>query len=185
MNGQPLRARVVKRIVVLLASGGLVVSAAACGGAEAKAPDVMKTAEPPEREPASIEEAQQRIASAKAELAGGRPRAAGDSYARQPGTDADSPTPAEPAPAPPQSTTPAESPLQQRPSTSTSSESAPAKATRNVDGRCGSPCRALTSMRRAVTALCRMTGAEDARCLDAKHTLADSESRVAPCSCRE
>jgi hypothetical protein len=49
--------------------------------------------------------------------------------------------------------------------------------------RCGSPCRALASMRRAVTALCRMTGNEDARCTDAKRTLVESEGRVAPCSC--
>jgi hypothetical protein len=45
------------------------------------------------------------------------------------------------------------------------------------------PCRALTSMRSAVTALCRMTGNEDARCVDAKRTLADSEGRISPCSC--
>jgi hypothetical protein len=49
--------------------------------------------------------------------------------------------------------------------------------------RCGGPCRALSSMRRAVTALCRMTGNDDARCADAKRTLIESEGRVAPCSC--
>lgn len=49
--------------------------------------------------------------------------------------------------------------------------------------RCGSPCRALSSMRRAVSALCRMTGNEDARCAEAKRTLVESEGRVAPCSC--
>jgi hypothetical protein len=49
--------------------------------------------------------------------------------------------------------------------------------------RCGAPCRALSSMRRAVTALCRMTGSDDARCADAKRTLLESEGRVAPCSC--
>jgi hypothetical protein len=38
-------------------------------------------------------------------------------------------------------------------------------------------------MRRAVAALCRMTGEEDARCEDAKKTLNESESRVARCHC--
>ena len=48
---------------------------------------------------------------------------------------------------------------------------------------CQSPCRAIASMRRAVTALCRMTGDEDNRCLDAKKTLADSETKIRPCGC--
>jgi hypothetical protein len=48
---------------------------------------------------------------------------------------------------------------------------------------CASSCRALSSMRRAVTALCRMTGDEDTRCSDAKKTLSQSESRVARCHC--
>lgn len=48
---------------------------------------------------------------------------------------------------------------------------------------CQSPCRAIASMRRAVTALCRMTGADDNRCLDAKKTLADSEMKIRPCGC--
>jgi hypothetical protein len=48
---------------------------------------------------------------------------------------------------------------------------------------CASPCRALASMRRAVQALCRMTGDEDTRCVDAKRTLADSTTRTSTCSC--
>jgi hypothetical protein len=183
MIGQLLRARVVGPIAVVLASGGLVLSLAACGGAEAKAPDAMKVgAPPPEREPSSIEEAQQHIANAKAELAGGAGAdGTSDNFARRPpGVSADSPKPAESSPTTPPSRFPSQSPVQ-RPSTST--ESAPAKAGQDADDHCGSPCRALTSMRRAVTALCRMTGTEDARCLDAKHTLAESESRIAPCSC--
>jgi hypothetical protein len=38
-------------------------------------------------------------------------------------------------------------------------------------------------MRRAVAALCRMAGEADARCEDAKHTLSESEQRVAACGC--
>lgn len=49
---------------------------------------------------------------------------------------------------------------------------------------CATPCRAIESMRRAVTALCRMTGEDDARCKDARHTLASSEERVRGCACR-
>ncbi len=50
-------------------------------------------------------------------------------------------------------------------------------------GRCVSSCRAIASMRRAVTALCRMAGPDDARCTDAKKTLESSESRIATCHC--
>lgn len=49
---------------------------------------------------------------------------------------------------------------------------------------CGDGCRAITSMRRAVTALCRMTGDDDARCKDARETLRTSEAKLASCSCR-
>lgn len=48
---------------------------------------------------------------------------------------------------------------------------------------CRTPCQALRSMRRAVTALCRMTGEGDDRCADARRTLATNEQRVAPCAC--
>lgn len=48
---------------------------------------------------------------------------------------------------------------------------------------CGGPCRALASMKRAVDALCRMTGDADTRCVDARRTLADNTSRVASCKC--
>jgi hypothetical protein len=48
---------------------------------------------------------------------------------------------------------------------------------------CVDPCRALLSMKRAVDALCRMTGDGDARCADAKKTLSDSTARISPCRC--
>lgn len=48
---------------------------------------------------------------------------------------------------------------------------------------CASPCRALTSMRRAVDALCRMTGEGDGRCVEARKTLADAVTRTASCKC--
>jgi hypothetical protein len=48
---------------------------------------------------------------------------------------------------------------------------------------CGTRCRALASMKRAVEALCRMTGDGDTRCIDAKRTLAESTTRLAFCTC--
>ncbi|MCW5836148.1 MAG: hypothetical protein KIS78_27350 [Labilithrix sp.] len=51
------------------------------------------------------------------------------------------------------------------------------------DDTCGSPCRALASMKRAVDALCRMTGDTDNRCVDARRTLEDNTTRVASCKC--
>ncbi|MDB4945663.1 MAG: hypothetical protein JWP97_5197 [Labilithrix sp.] len=48
---------------------------------------------------------------------------------------------------------------------------------------CSERCRALTSMRSAVAALCRMTGDLDPRCDDARKTLTDNEARVGACGC--
>ncbi len=48
---------------------------------------------------------------------------------------------------------------------------------------CAMPCQAIRSMRRAVDALCRMTGHGDPACADAKKTLTENEARVAPCGC--
>jgi hypothetical protein len=140
------------------------VALAACGGAgEAKAP--AKAAEPasttaPEREPTSIEEAQEQIARANADLSGDGKKADvdKDSAVRPPSPGAGSTS----------STTTA--PREE------AGRSAPADS-------CSQSCRALSSMRRAVSALCRMTGEEDARCSDAKKTLQQSESRVARCHC--
>jgi hypothetical protein len=48
---------------------------------------------------------------------------------------------------------------------------------------CASPCHAIASMRRAVSAICRIAGDADILCEGAKKTLADSESRVKTCGC--
>lgn len=53
----------------------------------------------------------------------------------------------------------------------------------HAQGPCSSPCRALASMRRAVDALCELTGASDERCANAKKTLDESRAKVGPCSC--
>lgn len=135
---------------------------AACGGAAtARAPQSVGAE--PEGDPATVEEAQQQIARAQARLTGLNRNA--DVPAAT-----DSSAPAKAAPAPPPEPSP-----DARPGARTKSGIG--------EGTCSSPCRALASMRRAVTALCRMTGDTDARCLDAKRTLTDNEGRIVPCTC--
>ncbi|HEY8077557.1 MAG TPA: hypothetical protein VIF62_25700 [Labilithrix sp.] len=152
-----------KGIAVLAA---LVVSA--CGGAADMSPKSPESNATPE--PTTVEEAQAQIARAQQDL-GGTSRASEASST--PASDAKREAPAPPPPPPPPM-----SPSASRPA----DVAAKAQATTDTD-RCQSPCRAIASMRRAVGALCRMTGDDDARCLDAKKTLTESESRVAPCGC--
>ena len=152
-------------VAFLVLSGGAVV-VAGCGGAAPEA--ATPSAKSPEgarsttNEPDSIEEAEAQIAFARTQLGGdsGQSR-----FAPPP-----APAPMSPGSTPSASTTPAP-------------PAAESSAASGGADRCASPCRALASMRRAVTALCRMTGNDDTRCTDAKRTLIDSEGRVAPCSC--
>lgn len=138
--------------------GGFLL--AACGGAgDAKMP--AKAAEPQaEREPTTVAEAQEQIERASAELASRADKK----------FEADHDSPA-------------------ADSTATSKPTSPGGGVREETAKttaldaCSNSCRALSSMRRAVTALCRMTGDEDTRCSDAKKTLKDNESRVARCHC--
>ena len=155
-------------LVALPGCGGAAPEAAAPG---AKSPENARSAGP---EPGSIEEAQAQIASARAQLGGDT-----GGFAPAPGAaPAPGPmSPVSPSSTPPRSTSPAPPPA---------ADSSKASGTSDTGGggdRCASPCRALASMRRAVTALCRMTGNDDMRCTDAKRTLIDSEGRIAPCSC--
>lgn len=138
-----------------------VLALAACGGAaEAPPRSPAKTSAPAdEREPTSIEEAEEQIARARAELA-------------VPGEAAGGAAPGSAQPAAEPSSDAA------RPSAAPRTEGALGSG-----DACASSCRALSSMRRAVSALCRMTGDEDARCADARRTLGESESRVATCHC--
>lgn len=137
---------------------------AACGGVDepARAPGAV-----PPREPATVEEAQEDIAHAKAELFGSSSKAL--EAPSQPGA----PGAGTPPPSPPTSQTGSED--------SRKSSSAASEETR--PSACDKPCRALGSMRRAVEALCRMTGPGDARCVDARRTLTESEARVGACRC--
>lgn len=147
-------------LFVVSAAGAVVL--AACGGAAeapAKAP-AAKTPAAEEREPTSVAEAQDQIERARAELSGADKETAGDLDLARPKSDAE-----------------------KKPSADTSSSSVREERAAGAADSCASSCRALSSMRRAVSALCRMTGDEDARCSDAKKTLGESESRVARCHC--
>jgi hypothetical protein len=129
------------------------LSLAACGGAVAPSAPARGGGAAPE--PTTVEEAEQQIADAQRELGGER-------------------APAGQA-APPTAEAPADASKKGAEATGDIRESQTAE--------CQSPCRAIASMRRAVVALCRMTGDGDARCNDAKRTLEQSEARVAPCGC--
>lgn len=155
MTRSSMPARSVKGLLLLLS----MLTAIACGGAPepaAKSPASESTKAPKEEElpePRTVEEAQEQIARAKETLEGGRPLGAAKATTEEA---------ARAAPAPP--------------SAATGREERP-------DDTCGSPCRALASMRRAVEALCRMTGDTDDRCVDARRTLGDNTTRISSCRC--
>jgi hypothetical protein len=133
--------------------------AVACGGAApapAKAPSAPEAETTATDEPRTIEEAQDWITRARADLEG-EPRA----------TEASSSSKTADTPGEPQG------------------GSLPAREERapSPDAACGGSCRALASMKRAVEALCRMTGDADERCADARRTLSDSTARLARCKC--
>jgi len=166
------RSRATASIVVTAIAG--LAALPACGGAAPPAsPHAPATTTPAEdeREPTSIAEAEARVARAKAELEERVDHDALGDGAPAPGTRPASPAAAPPAP-------PASSPTR-------AADEAVSKAGRSlgVTTRCSEPCRALASMRRAVEALCRLTGGDDTRCVDAKRTLSESSARISPCAC--
>jgi hypothetical protein len=112
-------------------------------------------------QPATIEEAQAQLDRARAELEGAR-RGEGPAVHGSTGTGA--------------VTTP---PVAPEPTTTTASPD----AAEREPAACTTPCRAIASMRRAVEAICRMAGEQDARCSGARKTLGESEVRVAGCRC--
>lgn len=170
----------IRHVVSLGSIAGAVLAITACGGADyaPKAPD--SHADRAEVDPVSVEEAQARIERARLSLAGNGGLSA-------PATGAAPSTP--PAPAGADSSTRQAPTKSAEPSKASSTKKPgvdspqPTETAHEIEDRCTSPCRALVSMRRAVTALCRMTGDTDTRCVDAKKTLTDSEGRVSPCSC--
>lgn len=156
------------------------ITFAACGGGDAAAPPKSPDAKPATTsprhdkdedlgEPQSVEEAQRQIASLRVSLdSSGRSALESESRPEKPGLQ----------PGPDSAPT---TPSTRRPSDPKPTDS---KATSSgSEDMCVSPCRALASMKRAVDALCRMTGDADTRCVDAKKTLAESTTRVSTCKC--
>ena len=124
-------------------------------------------------EPESIEQAQQQIEDARQALGlpTGIPTGGPAGGAATGGSTSTTPPATPPAAAPP----PADA--------SKSSSEAREEGERAAENPCVPSCRAIASMRRAVQALCRLSGATDPRCADAKRTLETSERRVASCGC--
>jgi hypothetical protein len=148
----------------LAALGVSIAGAASWGcapneGAAPKAPE-SRALEP--AEPATVEQAQAQLERARAELAGAvtapTTPATYASAVSTPGVGA----------------------------TTESTQAGPAPAASTAAGResrCGHACGAMSSMRRAVEAICRLAGETHARCSDARRTLKDSEARVVGCGC--
>ena len=127
---------------------------AACGGADsAPAKSGASVREEAPPEPKTVEEAQKQIADAVADLNGRSALKASDQPKAEPAPTAGGNAPR---------------------------EEYSADAAMN---QCVSPCRALASMKRAVEALCRMTGEADTKCVDARKTLADNVGKTASCKC--
>ncbi len=127
-------------------------------GAAAPAPTSPSPAEEStgrEPEPTTLEEASAQFNRARAQLEG-----AGSSYGA-----------AAPAPVAPSS------------AESTQTSQPPQKSEEPAANACAIPCRALASMRRAADAICRLAGNTDARCTDARQTLAANQQRLAGCPC--
>jgi hypothetical protein len=178
--------------LLIIAVSGLGLGIAACGGDAApapKSPDTKPGMMSPKSdkdeevgEPQTVEEAQKQIANLRASIDSRK-----SALDLESGKKTSEKPPESSATTPPANTRrpPATDPA--KPTTPGGGGTAPrddSKATSSgSEDLCVSPCRALASMKRAVDALCRMTGDADTRCVDAKKTLTDSTTRVATCKC--
>jgi hypothetical protein len=153
-----------------VAALGLLLSGASACAAGGGAGAAKFAAEP---EPSTVEEAQAQLSRAREQIEG--PPASRVSVGA-PATGAAGAGGATPAPAAPPV---APASISATSAADASMESAPSP---RADA-CALPCHAIASMRRAVDAICRMAGAQDARCVEARKTLSDDEVRVAPCGC--
>ena len=158
-----VRDTMTRLVVVACAACAALVNACGGAGAAPKAPPAQDRTPAAEEttEPASVEAAQAQIERARTELDPGRARTMTEKAETAPADHAAPPLPPDAA-------------------GGGRSEGRPSPQATDT---CGSPCRALASMRRAVDALCRMTGDEDHRCVEARRTLTESTTRVGACSC--
>jgi len=53
------------------------------------------------------------------------------------------------------------------------------------DSRCPEACKAMSSLRRAAKAVCRLAGDDSTRCKRAKDIVGESEGRITACKCAE
>jgi hypothetical protein len=160
----------------LLCAGAAValVSLASCA---ANAPAMSPRQAPVGPEPRSVEEAQADIDRWGAQLGIAPPPAPPASgaagTASGPSTAPDRPAAAQPS-APPMTT---------QSSSESVSASGEERGASEPPSECVMPCRAIASMRRSVAALCRLSGEDDPRCVNARKTLEEGERRVARCGC--
>ena len=167
-----------RRILALVFAGALV---AACGADQKEAAPAAAPSAKSEPEPQTVEEAQAQLDRARADLdrsgavtgispttstpqAGTTPTTPGTAAGAGGDTGATHPAPTQPARPPADMNTP-ESDTTRPPSP------------------CEQACRALSSMKRAKEAICRLAGATDAKCTQAEKTLHESEARVTQCAC--
>jgi hypothetical protein len=139
----------------LVALGLALGGASGCAAGAGTAPSAKSALEP---EPSTVEEAQAQLAQGREQIEGPTSAASGAGGAAL----TESP-PAAPA--------------------SVSPSAAPESGQKTREDACAVPCRAIASMRRAVDAICRIAGAQDTRCVEARKTLSDDEARVARCGC--
>lgn len=164
MNARTTVAPYASRALVGGAFAALALVASACGGP--KAPE-SATSLADEPEPTTVEEAEARIARARADLG------LADARAEERPASGASAAPAEPAQAP-ASAAPADERSEAR------------TAEREDDGRaarCVSACRARASMARAADALCRLAGDADVRCTRARSSVAEADAAVTAAAC--
>jgi hypothetical protein len=123
----------------------------------AASPGAKKAMEPEGPAPSTIEEAEAELSRARTSLEGPPASQPVPSQAPQGGVVQPSPPPPPMAPAP--------------------------RVEARETSTCETPCRAIASMRRAVSTICRLAGEEDARCTNAREVLKSNEKRVASCGC--
>jgi len=143
-----------------MALGACLVGAWGCAASPTAPPAAPEpSAEALSTEPTTVEEAQAELERARAELGG---------------------TPVAPLAAATGTTTAAAE--GGTPKTEAARAPSPSPVAKQ-EMRCASACRAMTSMKRAVDAICRLAGESDGRCTDARKTLRDGEAKVAGCGC--
>jgi hypothetical protein len=167
---------------------GLAALTGAIGGCGAPQRETLQSrlaSDIMEREPGTLKEAETEFARTKTALGLDlTPTVPSDSH--QPGFSANGdpsqgieipPTPAQP------SAPVALAPTSSGGNAGSKGESLRADADAERVQQCITPCRALRSMRQAVNAICRMTGASDSRCSSARVVLLQAVERTRNCAC--